>query len=598
MKPTKFDFGGYATRHNVRCADGRVIKPNAFAEANGMKVPLVYQHIHNEVDNILGHAILETREDGVYARCSFNDSEKAQTAKLAVQHGDITALSIYANKLTQKGPEVLHGVIREVSLVLSGANPGAKIDNVSFQHGDSITDSDEDVIIHSGIEIDLDVEEMVDKTEDLSLEHQEKEEELMAEEAEKTTAEEEKSVGDVYNEMPAEYQDVVNLMVAAAVDAERNGELDELDTVLEDDEEDEEMAQSAIGGNMKHRVFDKQGFQPEVEVLSHDAMQEIFTDADTLGSLKKSFLKHSITNIEYLFPEARTVTPTPDTVTREMGWVNELLNAVRKVPFAKIKSTAFDLTADEARAKGYIKGHEKTEQVIEALKRETHPQTIYKKQSIARDDLLDITDFDVVQYMHAELRVMINEELARAILVGDGRSSSSADKINPLNIRPIWGDDAVYTTNVTVEVPASTSDDDRAEMIIDATVRSRKLWKGSGMPWAIMGTDTLTEMLLMKDGNGYRLYKSLDELASGLRVGRILEAEVLDGLVSDEGETLAILLFNPADYALGTNKGGEITSFEDFDIDYNQYKYLMETRLSGAMTKPKGAVSVTTKITG
>ena len=583
MEPREYDFGGYATRYNVKCSDGRTILPEAFKDADGQKVPIVYHHIHDDIENILGHAILENRADGMYAYCTLNNSEKGQAAKEVVKHGDVMSLSIYANKLKERAGSVLHGVIREVSLVLSGANPGATIDTVAFGHGDDFIPSETDVIISSGISPD--VEPVVEhacapaaKDEKKKLEHEDP-----ATKEKDTGMAQEKTVQDVFDSMTDEQKAVVDVLVGAAIEGIQNGELDV---------EDGEMQQSGFGGSMSYNVFENQG--EEYGELQHADVDLIFDEMRRGSSLKEAMLAHSITNVEVLFPEARVATPTPETITRQMEWVSEVLGSVRKSPFSRVKTTAINITADEARAKGYIKGREKAEEVIVALKRVTTPQTIYKKQAMDRDDVVDIVDFDVIAYINAEMRVMLNEEVARAVLVGDGRSSSSEDKINPLNIRPIWGDDALYVTNTVIEVAPAETDEDKAKKLIDEIIKQRKNYKGSGRPVAYLGTDVLTLCRLIKDSQGYRRYKTDQELADDLRVAKIVEVELFDGLSrTDASKTydLGAVLVNLMDYTLGADKGGEVTNFEDFDIDFNKHKYLIETRVSGALTKPKSALT-------
>ena len=583
MEPREYDFGGYATRYNVKCSDGRTILPEAFKDADGQKVPIVYHHIHDDIENILGHAILENRADGMYAYCTLNNSEKGQAAKEVVKHGDVMSLSIYANKLKERAGSVLHGVIREVSLVLSGANPGATIDTVAFGHGDDFIPSETDVIISSGISPD--VEPVVEhacapaaKDEKKKLEHEDP-----ATKEKDTGMAQEKTVQDVFDSMTDEQKAVVDVLVGAAIEGIQNGELDV---------EDGEMQQSGFGGSMSYNVFENQG--EEYGELQHADVDLIFDEMRRGSSLKEAMLAHSITNVEVLFPEARVATPTPETITRQMEWVSEVLGSVRKSPFSRVKTTAINITADEARAKGYIKGREKAEEVIVALKRVTTPQTIYKKQAMDRDDVVDIVDFDVIAYINAEMRVMLNEEVARAVLVGDGRSSSSEDKINPLNIRPIWGDDALYVTNTVIEVAPGETDEDMAKKLIDEVIKQRKNYKGSGRPVAYLGTDVLTLCRLIKDSQGYRRYKTDQELADDLRVAKIVEVELFDGLSrTDALKTydLGAVLVNLMDYTLGADKGGEVTNFEDFDIDFNKHKYLIETRVSGSLTKPKSALT-------
>lgn len=570
----KFDFSGWATRNDLKCSDGRTIRRDAFKDNNGQTVPLVWNHQHNDSMNVLGHALLENRDQGVYAYCTFNDTESGQNAKLLVEHGDVTALSIYANQLRQQGGNVLHGAIREVSLVLAGANPGAFIDSV-LTHGEA---SDEEAIIYTGEDISLaHSDEPEKKKEDAKEDTSEKEDKHMAEDNK------EKTVQDVFDEMTEEQKNVVYAMIGMALE-EQGG--------ADDDEED-----NSEGGNedMKHNVFDQDQYQEE-SVLSHSDMETIINDAKRFGSLKESFLAHAedygIDNIDYLFPDAKNVTPTPEFIKRDTDWVQKVMNGVHHTPFSRIKSMFANITEDEARAKGYIKGNLKKEEVFSLLKRTTTPTTIYKKQKLDRDDVVDITDFDVVAWLKAEMRLMLDEEIARAILVGDGRLSSSDDKINETNIRPIVSDDALYTIRKKVSVAHGATDDVKAKTFIKAAIKARKDYKGSGNPTLYTTEDVVTDCLLLEDTTGRRLYNSVNDLATTLRVKEILTIEVMEGVKGPEGGALMGIIVNLADYNVGADKGGAVNMFDDFDIDYNQQKYLIETRCSGALIKPYSAIEL------
>lgn len=570
----KFDFSGWATRNDLKCSDGRTIRRDAFKDNNGQTVPLVWNHQHNDSMNVLGHALLENRDQGVYAYCTFNDTESGQNAKLLVEHGDVTALSIYANQLRQQGGNVLHGAIREVSLVLAGANPGAFIDSV-LTHGEA---SDEEAIIYTGEDISLaHSDEPEKKKEDAKEDTSEKEDKHMAEDNK------EKTVQDVFDEMTEEQKNVVYAMIGMALE-EQGG--------ADDDEED-----NSEGGNedMKHNVFDQDQYQEE-SVLSHSDMETIINDAKRFGSLKESFLAHAedygIDNIDYLFPDAKNVTPTPEFIKRDTDWVQKVMSGVHHTPFSRIKSMFANITEDEARAKGYIKGNLKKEEVFSLLKRTTTPTTIYKKQKLDRDDVVDITDFDVVAWLKAEMRLMLDEEIARAILVGDGRLSSSDDKINETNIRPIVSDDALYTIRKKVSVAHGATDDVKAKTFIKAAIKARKDYKGSGNPTLYTTEDVVTDCLLLEDTTGRRLYNSVNDLATTLRVKEILTIEVMEGVKGPEGGALMGIIVNLADYNVGADKGGAVNMFDDFDIDYNQQKYLIETRCSGALIKPYSAIEL------
>lgn len=576
-----YDFSGWATKANLKCSDGRIIRENAFKHNDGQKVPLVWNHQHADPNEVLGHALLENRKEGVYAYCKFNDTESGQTAKLLVQHGDVNALSIYANQLQQQGPNVMHGNIRELSLVLAGANPGAFIESV-IKHGE---ESDEEGIIYTGEQISLEHTGLGDYEEELK--HADttdgkKEDPKVADENKKTDSE--KTVADVFNTLTEEQKTVVYAMIGQA---------------LEDKNDNPE------GGDdeMKHNVFDNDNDNQE-NTLSHDAMQTIINDGKRFGSLKESFMAHAdeygIKDIDWLFPEAKTLNTPPDFIKREMGWVQKVMNSTHHTPFSRIKSMFADITEDDARAKGYIKGKLKKEEVFSLLKRTTTPTTIYKKQKLDRDDVIDITDFDIVAWLKSEMRMMLDEEIARAILVGDGRLASSDDKINESNIRPVWKDEDLYNIKSTIELDAAATADQKAKAFIRACIKSRKNYKGSGEPSLYTTEDVLTDCLLLEDMNGRIIYDTEEKLRTALRVKEIVTVPVMEGLTrtDDNGDTLELmgLVVNLADYNVGADKGGAINMFDDFDIDYNQQKYLIETRCSGALIKPFSAITLEAKV--
>lgn len=571
-----YDFCGWATRNDLTCSDGRVIRRDAFKAQDGAKVPLVWAHQHNDSENVLGHAFLENREEGVYAYGVFNDTPRGRNAKLQVQHGDITAMSIFANQLKQQGPNVLHGCIKELSLVLAGANPGAYIENV-IQHGEY---NDEQAIIYTGETFELYHDESA------VIEHADitKEEKKMAEEIKKPESEE--TVADIYNAMSQKQKDVVHFLVGQALEG--------ADTTK--DEEDPE------GGTkeMKHNVFDTETAQEDV--LSHDAMVTIIGDAKRFGSMKESVLQHSdtygIDQIDYLVPEAKSLNNPPEFIKRETGWVKDVMGAVHRTPFSRIKSVFADITEDEARAKGYMKGNLKKEEVFSLLKRSTTPTTIYKKQKMDRDDVVDITDFDVIAWLKSEMRMMLDEEIARAVLIGDGRLASDDDKINEQNIRPVWTDEELFTIKARFSLSAGATADDKAKAFIRSAIKARKDYKGSGNPILYTTEDILTDCLLLTDEMGRDLYESVEKLATKLRVSRIVTVPVMEGLSRADGSdtyNLMGLIVNMADYNVGADKGGAINMFDDFDIDYNQMKYLIETRCSGALTKPHSAIALEVK---
>lgn len=586
-----YDFCGWATRNGLRCSDGRIIVRDAFKDNNGKKVPLVWNHQHNEPTNVLGHALLENRAEGVYAYCKFNSSESGKNAKILVEEGDVNALSIYANQLKQNGADVVHGNIREVSLVLAGANPGAFIESV-IKHGEA---SDEEAVIYNGFELDL---SHAEEDESVSITHADEEKKGDSEEvADETKNENEETVADVFNTLTEKQKNVVYAMIGQA--------LEHSETSENDDDTDE-----TEGGNdtMKHNVFDTDKDTQE-NTLMHDAMNAIIGDAKRYGSMKESFLQHAeeygIDNLEYLFPDDKNALGnTPIFIQRDTSWVREFMGNVHHTPFSRIKSIFADITEDEARAKGYIKGKLKKEEVFSLLKRTTTPTTVYKKQKMDRDDVIDITDFDVITWLKSEMRLMLDEEIARAAIVGDGRLASSDDKINEQNIRPVWTDSDLFTIKAAFSVSAGATDDDKAKAFIRACIKSRKDYKGSGNPILFTTEDIVTNCLLLTDANGRDLYDSIDKLATKLRVRKIVTVPVMEGLTrtgtgddSSSKYELYGLIINPTDYNMGADKGGAINMFDDFDIDYNQQKYLIETRCSGALIRPYSAIAVELKTT-
>jgi len=610
MSKKKFDFSGYATKVGLKCSDGRTILQDAFADADGKTVPLVYQHMHNDPKNILGHAILENRKDGVYAYCSLNDTESGKTAKALIQHGDISALSIYANSLVEKAKNVVHGVIREVSIVIAGANPEAYIDNLAFEHGDgSITTDETEAIICAGAlshdALDLGEEE---------------EENLTHADSEKET------VGDIFESLSEKQKTVVYAMIAHALETDEEKAVEH-----SDDSEDETLVQHSNkekgDSTMKKNIFDKAAATADGDVLKHEALtrddlRAIFNDArQSQSTLKNAFLSHGFStisdalavyenrdqvlahvntygiaeNVEYLFPDARSSSNTPEFLKRKTEWVAKVFGAAKHIPFSRIKTIMADITADEARARGYVKGNEKVDEVITLLKRTTDPVTVYKKQKLDRDDIIDITDFDVVVWLRAEMRMMLEEEIARAQLVGDGRSSMSDDKIKEDKIRPIATDDAVYT------VPVVMAESVTVAQMIDAIILGRKSYQGTGTPTFFTTPDINGDMLLLKDSTGRRLYNTEADLAAGIRAREIVEVPVMEnkivvtlpaapGVAGSQKRLIGVSV-NMSDYSLGADKGGAVAMFDDFDIDFNQYKYLIETRCSGALTMPHSAIA-------
>ena len=559
-----YDFSGWATKNNLLCSDGRTILKDAFKSDDGVTVPLVWNHQHNEPDNVLGHALLENRDDGVYAYCKLNNTEKGRTTKELIKHGDISALSIYANQLKQQGGKVIHGSIREVSVVLAGANPGAFIDSV-ICHND---ESDEEAVIYSGESISLAHAEQTTET---------KKEETMKEETKK----DEKTVKEIFDTLTEEQKNVVYAIIGSIIEEKENSNKKE-EPKKEDDIE---------GGKvMKHNVFDNDVENKE-DVLQHADIQTIFADAKRYGSLKDSVLQHGITNIDYLFPEATNLNQTPEFVKRNTGWVEKVMGAVHHSPFSRIKSQFADITADDARAKGYVKGNLKKDEVFSLLKRSTTPTTVYKKQKLDRDDVVDITDFDVVSWIKGEMRMMLDEELARAFLIGDGRLSSSDDKINEQNIRPIFNDADLYTVKVEVDAGENATAEAKTKAFIKAVIKNRKEYKGTGSPTLYTTEDVVSDCLLLEDANGRFIYDTIDKLKNTLRVADIVTVPVMEGAKGAKGGDLIAILVNLADYNVGADKGGAVNMFDDFDIDYNAQKYLIETRCSGALTKPYSAIA-------
>ena len=588
MAKRNYDCRGWATKFGVLCGDGRTIMPGAFREQDGQEVPLVWNHQHNDAKNVLGHALLKAEPEGMRAYVTFNDTDQGRNAKALVKNRDITSFSIWANRLQYAGDKsrgnVAHGVIRELSLVLAGANPEAHIDEI-LAHGE--TSVDEGVIYNNAGDMEYDAGEFDD-----TLEHsdEKKEEAKMAEDTKKT--ENEETVKDVYDSMSDKQKQVVDYMVGMA--------LNEGNKTKNTEEETE----------VKHNVFDKETERTE-DVLSHDAMTTIINDAKkgrlTLKEATEDYLAHAegdygIKDIGQLFPNYKELNTPPKFIDRDQSWVSVVMNGVKHVPFSRVKTSFADITADEARARGYTKGKKKIEEVFTLLKRTTDPQTVYKKQKLDRDDTIDITDFDVVAWIKGEMRGKLNEELARAFLIGDGRSSSSDDKIKEEHIRPIWTDDDLFT--VKRELTAGATDGETASNLIDDTIRARKDYKGSGNPTLFTSEDVLAEMLLLKDKNGIRIYKSVDELATAMRVSKIVTMPQLENMTREatagnkkDTFTLKAIMVNLVDYTVGADKAGAVAMFDDFDIDYNQMKYLIETRCSGALTVPKSAIVFETKET-
>lgn len=590
-----YDFAGYVTKNDVRCADGAVIRHDAFKDQDGERVPLVWMHQHGDIGNVLGNVLLQNRNDGVYGYGSLNDTEGADIARALIKHDDVMSMSIWANHLTRNGSDVLHGTIREVSLVLAGANPEARISEV-LSHGDASEDDlyyfggEDNKLIHadnSGSSDESHTKNVKSNTDD-------KEDTVSANAS--TGGSGEKTLQDIFDSMTEEQKNVVYAIVGQL--AEDSGD--------SDDEED---------AAVKHNVFDSDGYEDSRDdVLVHDAMNEIISDAKSGYSMKRVFdeyvadhqddgvgdaISHAATYgaepIDYLFPDAKSPNTTPEFIQRDTGWVTALMGSVHHTPFSRVKSVFANITADEARARGYLKGKLKKEEVFTLLKRSTTPTTVYKKQKMDRDDVVDITDFDVVAWLKSEMRTMLDEEIARAILIGDGRDTSDDDHIPEDHIRPIWKDAELYTINPVIELAGSETEDDIARTFIRSAIKARKDYKGSGNPTLFTTEDFLTNMLLLEDKMGRPLYDSVEKLATKLRVRAIVTVEVMENQtrsVDGKTHTLMGIIVNPADYNVGADRGGAVSMFDDFDIDYNQQKYLIETRCSGALIKPYSAIAV------
>lgn len=571
MGKQKWDFSGWATRNDLHCSDGRTIRKDAFKDCDGKIVPIFWNHQHDSVDNVLGHGMLENRDEGVYFYGAFNEDEEGQKAKKRVQHGDIRSLSIMANQLRQVGGDVIHGVIREVSLVPAGANPGAFIDIV-MSHGEEVGDAmilgyDEAISLH--------------------FYHADDEEEKKDEKESDDEKDSEETLEDVINSMTEKQRNTMFGLIGKA--------LEEKDEKLEEGDPD-----------MKKNIFDRTNDQNTSGVLMHsdgtmvtvDEVTTIFKDAKRLGSLRDAVLEHGIDQIDYLFPDDRTLTTQPTFIQRDMGWVSDIMSSVHHTPFARVKSVFADITEDDARAKGYIKGKMKKEEFFSLIKRRTEPTTVYKKQKMDRDDMIDITDFDVAAWLKTEMRTMLNEELARAYLIGDGRPASSDDHINDQNIRPVAFDDDLFTIHADIEVASSATDDDKAKALIRGVIKNRKLYRGSGNPVMYTTEDALTDMLLLEDTLGHALYADEAALARKMRVRKIVTVPVMEGVTGKNGNPLVAVVVNMGDYNVGADRGGAVNMFDDFDIDYNQQKYLIETRCSGALTVPYSAMAFEMKTTG
>ena len=592
----EWDFCGYATKNDLRCDDGRIIRKDAFKPQDGTKVPLCWNHQHNSPQDVLGHAVLENRDDGVYAYCKFNNTPSGQDAKEQVKNGDIESLSIWANNLVHKGREVVHGVIREVSLVFAGANPGAFIESV-MAHSEPMDEGDDEGIFYSGEGIEL-----------YHAAETKKEEPEVTEES-KNAEGSGKTVREVLDTLNDEQKTAVAIIVGQAVADAQSGN--------DEDEEGEEMTHSAFekGAPMSYDnsyAAAKEAFADLLETakknkvsslreLVHSAFEEEeeLMHALDLKGMEQPTIRtnqnYGFRDPEMLFPDYKATSNVPEWISRDMAWVTRVLGGVKHVPFTRIKSLYANITEDEARARGYIRGTQKKEEFFKVIKRTTDPQTIYKLQKLDRDDIIDITDFDVVMWIKGEMRVMLNEEIARAILLGDGRTEMDESKIKEDHIRPVVKDVPLFNVMCPVTVPVDADAMTISKAFIRAVIKTRKDYKGSGNPTLWTNDDVLSDALLLEDAIDHRLYKTEVELSTALRVRDIVTVEPMEGYeIEDSGKKKRQLLgvvWNPMDYTVGTNRGGQITTFDDFDIDFNQYKYLIETRMSGALTKPFSAMT-------
>ena len=644
----KYDFSGWVTKNDILCTDGRVIRKDAFKDCDGKKVPLVWNHQHNDPENVLGNVLLHNEDNGVRGYGSFNNTRKAQSAKMMLEHGDIDSLSICANHLKQDGGNVLHGEIKEVSLVLAGANSGAHIDEV-IRHGEV---SEDEFVLYLDDMIDIEHCEITDDEPEKEIKHADKEEKSEDDEekgsakdktvgdvidtlnekqkkvvfyligkalgdieedeedeenetavhADKTLADDE-TIGDVLATLNEEQKEVVMGLIAMALESgKKNKEAKHSDDDEDEDYDDEDDAddnqneyENTEGGN-EMNVFENN--REGTEVLTHAEQVEILNDAKALGTLKDAILKHGITDISNAYPDYTNVTDKPEFISRDQGWVTKVLSGVHHTPFARIRTLFADLTPDNARAKGYLeKNTQKIEEVISLLKRETDPTTVYKLQKLDRDDVLDITDFDVVAWLRDEMKIMLNEELARAYLIGDGRSATAADKINEQRIRPIWTMEALFVINAVSELASTATADDIAKAVIKSAVKGFDDYDGSGNTVCFMAPDTLSTMLLLEDGFGHRLYKSKAELASAMLVDDVIPVPPMKNksrtvTISsvDHTRVLAGIIVDLRDYNVGMVKGGQVNWFDDFNIDFNKLEYMIETRQSGSLVKPKSAI--------
>lgn len=585
-----YDFSGWATKANVKCFDGLTIAPNAFKECDGKVVPVVWNHDHSAPESVLGHALLQNRKEGMYAYVKLNDTSSGQTAKACVDNGDIDAMSICANGIQKAGKTVMHGMIKELSLVIAGCNPGALIDEVVKHSADGTEEDSSEAFIYtdSGLSLKHGLDPDDNPLEDEVLQHSDNSGETNKDEKGegKMADANEKTVKEVFDTLTEEQKNVVYAIIGSALDEGKGGESDDKGDGKEDNTMRHCFENDNGGTVLKHSLDDINGIIATAS--KHGTLRDAFLDAGITGDE----LAHSIENMDYLFPDDHNLDTVPRIVDRDQTWVDKVMNSVHHVPFARVKVMFADLTEDEARAKGYIKGNYKKEQVFKLLKRSTTPTTVYKKQRFDRDDIVDMSTMDVVGFVKKEQRGKLNEELGMAFLIGDGRDDASDDKINELNIRPIFNDDDFYTIKVVVQPGTNATDDAKAKATIKSIIKARKNYKGSGSPTFYTTDDVLTDMLLLEDGIGHPLYADEAALARKLRVKEIVTVPRMEGRKGAKGGDLLGIVVNLADYTVGADKGGEVNMFDDFNIDYNQLIYLIETRCSGAMTTPYGAMAI------
>ena len=589
MAKFDYDCSGWATKANTRCYDGLTIAPDAFKECDGKTVPMVYNHDHSSVDNVIGHCLLKNRPQGVYCYAKFNNTDTGRTAKACVENGDLNAFSIYANGMQKVGKTVKHGFIREVSLVLAGCNPGALIDEVvkhsadeDYDEGEAFIYNDEGLSLTHGLDPEGNpLEELTHSADDGN--DTKKEDAGMADEKKDG-----KTLEEVYNSMTDEQKECCHALVGLAME-EADG----------DDGEDDGKEDMTV----KHNVFDHDTSET---VLKHsiDDINTVIKGAKSSGTMKAAFensditgeelayLSHGIDNVEWLFPDDKVLDNPPRIIDKDQTWVGKVMSAVHHIPFSRFKSMFADMTEEDARAKGYIKGNFKKEQVFGLLRRSTSPTTIYKKQKMDRDDVIDITSFDVIAWLKSEMRLKLNEEIARAILIGDGRPAASEDKVDENCIRPVFNDADLFTIKVQVSTTGLNSVEDKYKAAIKSILRSRKEYKGAGSPTLFTTEDALTEMLLLEDTIGHALYADEAALARKLRVSNIVTVPQMEGMKGAKGGDLFGIIVNLSDYTVGADKGGAVSMFDDFDIDFNAMKYLIETRCSGALTTPYSAIAV------